>query len=106
MPDFPQLKGLGRSPTADYFGITSLEEARAYWQHPVLGRRLQACTALVVAVDGKTAYQIFDTPDDVKFRSCMTVFDQAAPEEPVFGRALDKYFQGERDSSTQQLLRE
>jgi uncharacterized protein (DUF1810 family) len=101
---FPQLKGLGRSPTAEYFGIASLPEAEAYWRHPVLGRRLKECTELVVAILGKTAHQIFGSPDDVKFRSCMTLFERAAPEEPIFGQALDKYFDGKRDSSTLALL--
>jgi uncharacterized protein (DUF1810 family) len=103
---FPQLKGLGRSPTAQYFGIASLQEAVAYWQHPVLGTRLEECTRLVLAVVGNTAHEIFGFPDDLKFASCMTLFEQAAPEQPVFGRALDKYFQGKRDENTLRLLRQ
>jgi uncharacterized protein (DUF1810 family) len=101
---FPQLKGLGRSPTAEYFGIASHDEAVAYWTHPLLGPRLRECTDLVLAVEGRTAHQIFGSPDDVKFRSCLTLFERAAPEEPVFARALDKYFEGERDAATLEFL--
>jgi uncharacterized protein (DUF1810 family) len=101
---FPQLKDLGRSPTADYFGIATIEEAEAYWQHAVLGSRLKECTELVIAVHGKTAHQIFGSPDDVKFRSCMTLFERAAQNEPVFGLALEKFFHGEHDALTLQLL--
>ncbi len=101
---FPQLRGLGRSPTADYYGIASLQEARAYWQHPLLGPRLRECTELALAVDGRTAHEIFGFPDDLKFRSCMTLFERAAPEEPAFGRAVDKYFAGERDHGTLAML--
>jgi uncharacterized protein (DUF1810 family) len=101
---FPQLKGLGRSSTADYFGIASLAEAKAYWQHPVLGRRLRECTELVLAVEGKTVHEIFGSPDDLKFHSCVTLFEQAAPEELLFACALDKYFQGQRDNQTLRLL--
>jgi uncharacterized protein (DUF1810 family) len=102
---FPQLTQLGRSATAQYYGISSLAEATAYWQHPVLGARLVECSALVLAVEDKTALQIFGRPDDLKFHSSMTLFKQAAPQEPVFGRALEKYYRGERDSRTLELLR-
>lgn len=101
---FPQLKALGRSATAQHFGIASRAEALAYWQHPVLGPRLKACSELVVAVEGRTALQIFRSPDDLKFRSCMTLFAQVAPQEPVFNRALAKYFGGEADARTLELL--
>jgi uncharacterized protein (DUF1810 family) len=101
---FPQLKALGHSATAQHFGIASRAEAQAYWQHPVLGPRLKTCSELVVAVEGKTAFQIFHSPDDLKFRSCMTLFAQVAPEEPVFNRALAKYFGGESDARTLELL--
>ena len=101
---FPQLRSLGRSPTALRFGIASLQEAIAYWQEPVLGARLKKCTELVVAVESKTLHEIFGSPDDLKFRSSMTLFEQAAPDEPLFARALDKYYRGERDSATAALL--
>jgi uncharacterized protein (DUF1810 family) len=101
---FPQLQALGRSATAQHFGIASRAEALAYWQHSVLGPRLKACSELVVAVDGKTALQIFRSPDDLKFRSCMTLFAQVAPQEPIFNRALAKYFGGEGDARTLELL--
>lgn len=101
---FPQLKSLGRSATARHYGIGSIEEAQAYWHHPVLGSRLRQCTELVLAVDGKSALQIFGSPDDLKFCSSMTLFEQAAPHEPVFGHAIAKYFGGQRDQRTLELL--
>ena len=101
---FPQLKGLGHSAMAQRYGIASKAEALAYWQHPLLGPRLQQCSALVLAVEGKTALQILGSPDDLKFRSCMTLFAQVAPAEPVFGAALKKYFGGVSDPNTLALL--
>ena len=101
---FPQLKPLSHSATAQYYGIASLPEARAYRQHPLLGVRLKECTELVLAIEGRTAHQIFGSPDDLKFRSSMTLFERAVQEEPVFSRALDTYFDGERDRSTLELL--
>ena len=101
---FPQLKALGRSAVAQHFGIASRAQAQAYWQHPLLGARLKACSELVLAVEGRTALQILGSPDNLKFRSCMTLFAQVAPEEPVFQRALDKYFGGEGDARTLELL--
>ena len=101
---FPQLKALGHSATAQHFGIASQAEALAYWQHPVLGPRLKTCSELVVAVEGRTALQIFHSPDNLKFRSCMTLFAQVAPQEPVFNRTLAKYFGGEGDARTLELL--
>jgi uncharacterized protein (DUF1810 family) len=100
---FPQLKGLGRSATAQHFGIASRAEAQAYWRHPLLGPRLQQCTELVLAVAGRSANQIFGSPDDLKFRSCMTLFAQVTDEQ-VFRRALDKYFAGKDDEQTLHLL--
>lgn len=101
---FPQLRGLGLSAMAQHYGIASRAEAQAYWQHPVLGARLKQCSELVVAVKGRTALQIFHSPDDLKFRSSMTLFAQVAPQEPVFSRALEKYFGGVRDVRTLELL--
>ena len=100
---FPQLQGLGRSATAQHYGIASKAEAQAYWAHPLLGPRLKQCTDLVLAVDGRSAQQIFGPPDDLKFRSSMTLFAQATGE-PVFTRALQKYFDGDADPRTIELL--
>lgn len=101
---FPQLKALGRSSMAKHFGIESGGEALAYWQHPVLGKRLKECTELVLAAGGKTVHEIFGSPDDLKFRSCMTLFARVAPEEPVFSQALELFFGGQQDQMTLNLL--
>ena len=101
---FPQLKALGRSTIARHFGIASRDEALAYLQHPVLGQRLKECTTLVLAVGDKTAHEIFGSPDDLKFRSCMTLFAQVAPDELVFSRALKRFFEGQTDEMTLNLL--
>jgi uncharacterized protein (DUF1810 family) len=101
---FPQLKALGRSRTAQYFGITSLPEAVAYWQNPLLGSRLGECSELVLAVDGRSAHEILGSPDDLKLCSSMTLFEQAAPTQPAFNRVLDRYFEGRRDDRTLALL--
>lgn len=100
---FPQLKGLGRSAMAQHFGIASRAEAQAYWHHALLGARLKECVELVLAVEGRTALQIFGSPDDLKFHSSLTLFAQAAPDEPVFQRALTRYFDGESDARTLEL---
>jgi uncharacterized protein (DUF1810 family) len=101
---FPQLRGLGFSAMAHRYGIESLDEARAYLAHPLLGARLRAATAHLLAIAGKSAHDVFGSPDDLKFRSCMTLFALAAPEETLFAQALDKYFGGEADAKTRQLL--
>ncbi|WP_293637313.1 DUF1810 domain-containing protein [Polaromonas sp.] len=101
---FPQLKALGRSSIARHFGIESRKEALAYWQHSVLGRRLKECTELVLAVDDKTAHEIFGSPDDLKFRSCMTLFAQVAPDEKVFRWALQRFSGVQSDENTLRLL--
>ena len=97
---FPQLKSLGRSSTAKYFGIESVEEARAFLAQPVLGDRLKACTRTVLDHHEKTANAIFGSPDDLKFRSSMTLFSIAAPEEPLFRQALQQFFEGKPDPLT------
>ncbi len=97
---FPQIAGLGHSAMAQRYAIASLDEARAYAAHPVLGTRLRDCTALVLAVEGKTIHQIFGSPDDLKFHSCMTLFSRAAPEEPLFRQALERFFHGRQDPLT------
>jgi len=96
---FPQIHGLGRSATAHRYAIASLDEAKAYIAHPVLGSRLRECTRLVLAQNAKTASEIFGYPDDLKFRSSMTLFARASAE-PVFRQALEKYFAGEEDPET------
>jgi len=101
---FPQLAELGRSSTAQFYGIGSRAEALAYWQHPVLGARLAQCTSLVLAVQGRTALQVFSSPDDLKFRSCMTLFQAVVPDAPLFGQALDKFYGGQGDPLTLSLL--
>ena len=85
---------------AQHFGIASMQEAQAYWQHAVLGPGLKECAELVLAVSGKTALQIFGSPDDLKFQSSMTLFSQAAPAEPVFIATLEKFYAGKPDSKT------
>jgi uncharacterized protein (DUF1810 family) len=101
---FPQLAGLGFSHRAQFYGIALLDEAKAYLAHPVLGPRLVECTSLVNAVEGRTAHDIFGSPDDKKFRSSMTLFALADPDEPAFGAALEKYFEGGSDRRTLELL--
>jgi uncharacterized protein (DUF1810 family) len=101
---FPQLRALGRSSTAKHFGLADRDEARAYWHHPLLGPRLQQCAALLLALQGRTAHQVFGSPDDLKLRSCMTLFERAAPEHADFGRVLDRYYGGQRDELTLALL--
>jgi uncharacterized protein (DUF1810 family) len=97
---FPQLAGLGHSAMAQRYAIASPDEARAYLEHSVLGARLRECSGLVLAVPGKTAHDIFGSPDDLKFHSSMTLFHRAAPAEPVFGECLRKYFAGQQDALT------
>lgn len=101
---FPQLDGLGHSGMARRYAIKSLAEACAYLQHPLLGARLLDCTRAVNALTGRTAHQIFGSPDDMKFRSSMTLFEKAADSETAFSLALDKYYGGERDAATLRLL--
>ncbi len=104
---FPQLLGLGSSPTARRYAIASVEEARAYLEHPVLGARLRECTRLVNRIEGRTIEEILGYPDHLKFRSCMTLFAYAvgdADEGGVFRDALARYFAGEADPLTRKLL--
>ena len=100
---FPQLAGLGRSAMAQHYAIGSVEEARAFLDHPVLGSRLVECVELVLAVEGRTAHDIFGSPDDMKLRSCLTLFD-AIDRNGVFARALERYFEGKPDRATLDLL--
>ena len=106
---FPQLRGLGGSPTAVRYGISSLEEAGSYLRHGLLGPRLHECTELVNQVQGRSVGQIFGSPDDLKLRSCLTLFTQVAgtapaPPDRIFGAALAKYYRGAPDPRTLGLL--
>lgn len=97
---FPQISGLGTSVVAQKFAISSLAEARAYLDHPVLGPRLRICMELVNAIEGRSIEEVFGYPDHLKFHSSMTLFARAAPHEPVFQAALEKFFGGRLDQLT------
>jgi uncharacterized protein (DUF1810 family) len=101
---FPQIAGLGNSPMAQHYAIQNLAEARAYLAHPVLGARLWECTQTVIDIEGKTTHDIFGSPDELKFRSSMTLFDLASPDD-IFRAALAKYFSAEADPLTLQKAR-
>ena len=102
---FPQIRGLGSSPTAVRFAISGMEEARAYLEHPVLGPRLRECTGIVVGVEGRSVEEIFGYPDDLKFHSSMTLFAEVeGPSERVFHKALTRYFGGQADRATLERL--
>ncbi len=101
---FPQIDGLGYSPTAKRYSIKSMEEARQYLDHPVLGKRLVECTEAVVVLKGVSLSEIFGYPDDMKFKSSMTLFEKIAGPGSVFSLAIDKYCHGERDAATLRLL--
>jgi uncharacterized protein (DUF1810 family) len=102
---FPQLRGLGSSPTSQYYGLASLDEATAYAAHPVLGARLRECTDLVLAIEGRGAEEIFGFPDELKLRSSMTLFSVAVPNESRFSTVLERFYGGELDPRTLELLR-
>ncbi|BBY15966.1 DUF1810 domain-containing protein [Mycolicibacterium litorale] len=101
---FPQLRGLGRSPTAQHYGIASREEAEAYLRHDVLGARLRECTRLVLAIGGRSIGEIFGSPDDLKVRSSMTVFARCTDDDADFRGVLDKFYGGQEDSATVERL--
>jgi len=101
---FPQIAGLGRSAMAQQFAISSLDEARAYLRHPVLGSRLTGSAQVLTGVTGRSAEQIFGGLDAQKLRSSMTLFHRADPGEPVFAQVLSQYFDGQPDSATDRLL--
>jgi uncharacterized protein (DUF1810 family) len=102
---FPQLKGLGRSSTALHYGIGSLDEARAYWRHPLLGARLKECVTLLQQLpETRSALQVFGSIDVLKLKSCLTLFERAAPDEPLFPALLERFYGGERDGATLALL--
>jgi uncharacterized protein (DUF1810 family) len=102
---FPQIRGLGSSPTAVRYAISGMDEARAYLEHSVLGPRLRGCAGIVVGVQGRTVEEIFGYPDDLKFHSSMTLFAEVeGPSERVFHEALEKYFGGKTDRGTLERL--
>ena len=101
---FPQLQGLGFSSTAQYYGIQDLEQAMDYMEHPVLGPRLVEISEALLALDSSNPSAVMGYPDDLKLCSCMTLFELAAPDQPVFGRVLDKFYGGRRDYRTLELL--
>lgn len=101
---FPQLAGLGFSSTAQHFAIKSLDEARAYLEHPILGVRLRECAEAAVRIEGKSACEIFGTPDDLKLKSCATLFACVSPPDSVFEQLLERFYQGTRDNRTLELL--
>jgi uncharacterized protein (DUF1810 family) len=101
---FPQIHGLGRSPTAQRYAITSLAEARAYLRHEVLGPRLHECARLVNNVGGRSIREIFGSPDDLKVRSSMTLFARATDDNQDFVALLDRYYDGEQDPLTLERL--
>ena len=101
---FPQIAGLGHSSMAQRYAISSLSEARAYLEHPVLGPRLRECAGMLLELTGRSAEPILGAIDAMKLRSSMTLFGHAAPDEPVFGQVLDRYFDGAEDEATLQRL--
>lgn len=101
---FPQLKGLGSSETAMHFGISDLDEARAYLAHPSLGSRLVECVQALLKHRHLSALQILGSPDDLKLRSCLTLFNEAQPESALYQQALDRFYGGKPDERTLQLL--
>ena len=102
---FPQLAGLGRSSTAQFYGIASLDEARAYLAHKLLGPRLELCTRTVLASESPSLHAIFGSPDDLKFRSCMTLFSRATDDpENLFRQALHRWCDGRPDEQTLALI--
>ena len=97
---FPQVAGLGYTATSQRYAISSLDEARAYLAHPVLGSRLRECARIVLGTTGRTALEIFGSSDAMKLRSSMTLFHRAAPDEPVFAQVLERYYDGRADEAT------
>ena len=102
---FPQLRGLGQSNVAWYYGIENLDEAKVYLEHPVLGQRLREITQTALELSETDPMKVFGWPDHMKFRSCMTLFAQIS-EDDLFAKALDKFFDGQGDSMTLELLKQ
>jgi uncharacterized protein (DUF1810 family) len=102
---FPQIERLGHSSTGKYYSIKTIDEAKEYLIHPVLGKRLLECSNIIAGIENKTADEIFGYPDTMKLRSCMTFFNFIAPEQKVFADVLKKYFNGEEDEQTLSILK-
>jgi uncharacterized protein (DUF1810 family) len=101
---FPQYRGLGFSAMSQKYAIQSLDEASAYLAHPILGDRLLECTTTVLGITGRSAYEIFGSPDDLKLRSCATLFAVVSPADSLFVQLLDRFYSGQRDTKTLHLL--
>ena len=101
---FPQIKGLGKSDTAKWYAIKDLQEARDYLNNEILSNRLEQVCKALLDLDCNDVYKIFGSPDDMKLKSSMTLFEIAAPENKIFKRVLDKYFNGERDQKTIEII--
>ncbi|MEA2519170.1 MAG: hypothetical protein QOF49_1250 [Chloroflexota bacterium] len=101
---FPQIAGLGRSEVSRFYAIASLDEARSYLAHPVLGPRLRECADAIISLEGRSATAIFGDIDATKLRSSMTLFSRAAPDEPLFGAVLERFFDGRPDAATDERL--
>ncbi len=101
---FPQIDGLGTSATSKYYGIKSIEEAQQYLNHPVLGKRLLECAEIVITLEGKSIAEIFGFPDNLKLKSSITLFAYIAKPDSIFARIIDKYFEGEKDVKTLDIL--
>ena len=101
---FPQIAGLGNSEMARIYAIPNMADAKAYLSHDLLGSRLRECTEAVLAVEGRTAHEILGSPDDMKLKSCMTLFEVADGPGSVFSSILEKYFEGQRDERSLMIL--
>ncbi|WP_162426991.1 DUF1810 domain-containing protein [Pontibacter pudoricolor] len=102
---FPQVAGLGFSETSQFYAIKTIDEAAAYLNHPVLGKRLSEISEALLTIDGRSANQIFGSPDDMKLKSSMTLFAAVSDADPVFRKVLEKYFNNQEDTKTLQLLK-
>lgn len=102
---FPQFAGLGMSPTSKRYAIKSIEEAKNYLNHPILGPRLIRCAEAALRIERRSAHDVFGSPDDLKLKSCATLFASVSPADSVFAQLLDKYFDGEPDGDTLRLLK-
>ena len=103
---FPQFAGLGTSEMSQFYAIKSIGEAHAYLEHPILGPRLIECGETLLSIKGRSAHEIFGSPDDMKLKSCMTLFASISPVGSVFEKVLDHYYNGERDDRTLRLIKE
>lgn len=103
---FPQITGLGMTTTSHIYSIKSIDEARAFFDHPYLGRNLREISDALLTLATDDAYEVFGTPDDLKLRSSMTLFAEAVPDEEVFGKVLDKFYGGKKDERTIEILKD